>query len=77
MGATEHVHRVDLNQADPIQHPAEMTDIDPPFRSRLGKALGAQGVTTGLIDGEPAHEAGRLSPIADNGRPQPCHHLWR
>jgi hypothetical protein len=39
MSAGEDVHRIDLDLADPLDEPAEMTSVDATRWTRFGKAL--------------------------------------
>ena len=55
VGATEDVHRVELDQTDSVHHPAEVPHVDPASGGRVVEALGGQGETASLIDGEGAH----------------------
>ena len=42
LAAHEHVDRVDLDQADPVEHPADVAAVDAARRPRLGEALGGE-----------------------------------
>jgi ferredoxin len=46
--AGEHVHRVDLHQADPLQDPTEVPPIDPTLRTGVVEALRLQGDAAGF-----------------------------
>ena len=43
VAAHEHVHRVDLDEADLVEHPSQVSTVDAAGRARLGKALGGEG----------------------------------
>lgn len=44
---TEHVHRVDLDQPDPIDHPASVASVGRPGGAPIGESLGTEGDATG------------------------------
>ena len=46
LAAHQHVDRVDLDQADPVEHAAQVPAIDPALRARVGEALRAEGDAT-------------------------------
>ena len=60
MGPGHDVDRVELDYPDPVDDPAQVTDVDLSGGAWLGKTLGCQGNATGLIDGELAHGSGRV-----------------
>ena len=39
LAAHQHVDRVDLDQPDPVEHPAQVAAVDPPRRAGIGEAL--------------------------------------
>jgi hypothetical protein len=45
--ADDDVHGVDLDQADPVEHPSKVPTIDPTGGPRLGEALRGQGDAAG------------------------------
>jgi hypothetical protein len=40
MRATHGLHRIQLKEAHAVNHPAEVPDVDPPGRTRIGETLG-------------------------------------
>jgi hypothetical protein len=54
------VDRVELDDAHPIHHSPQVSNIDLSSGTRIGKTLGSQGDSTSLSEGELAHGNGRL-----------------
>jgi hypothetical protein len=52
VAAHQHVHRVDLEQADPVEHPTQVAPVDAPGRAWVGEALGGEGDPLRLRVGE-------------------------
>ena len=63
VGPAEGVHRIELDDEGPIQHPPKMPDVDPAGRPGLGEALRGEGVTASLIDGDAAHGRARVTAL--------------
>ena len=40
MGATDRLHRIQLKETYAVDHPAEVPDVDPTGRTRIGESLG-------------------------------------
>jgi hypothetical protein len=66
VGAGHDIDRVQLDDAHPVNHSPQVTEIDPPARAWLRKTLGGQGNSTSLSDGELAHGDGRVKPTPSN-----------
>ena len=60
LAAHEHVDGVDLDQADVVEHAAEVPAGDPAGRPRPGEALGGERDAAGRVGGETSgHQPGR------------------
>jgi len=55
VGPAEDIHRIELDDLDPIEDPAKVPDIDPTCGSGLGEPRSGQGVTACLVDADAAH----------------------
>ena len=60
------VDRVKLDDTHPIHDAAEVTNVDLPGGTGIGKTLGGQGNPTSLSNCEPAHGFGRVKPTPRN-----------
>ncbi len=73
LAAHEHVHRVDLDDPDAAEHPAQVAPVDAPRRPALGQALGGDGHAPGIagrqLDHASPRRASQKSSTAARKRP--------
>jgi hypothetical protein len=61
MRPLEHVHRIELEQPDPLDHPAEVPPVDPTSGPWIRETLRSERDTTGLIDAQLPHSPSILA----------------
>ena len=76
MRPRQHVDGVDLHEAHPVEHPAEVPPIDAAGRVRVVEPLRVQGDAASLADpqrvGGQSHDPGRVGSAGGNPDPPAC-----
>ena len=72
LAAYEHVHGVDLDHADAVEHAAQVTAVDTAGRAAVGETLGGQRHAAGLGDGELDGRRGHGDQSRSRRRSQNC-----
>src|SRR5690606_25484703 len=62
VGPGQHVHRVELNDPDGVDHLAEMAHVDTAGGPRPVEPPGGEGESTRLIGGDDSHEGWHPTP---------------